>query len=81
MLNVPMYQYHGQADQFIPLDQAYALKQTYCAKGTKVSFDLYPAEHIATVFQAAPSAALPANTRKSGHFATGPVGHRRTGPP
>jgi hypothetical protein len=55
-VTVPVYQFHGQADQFIPLDQAFELKQTYCAKGTKVSFDLYPAEHIATVFQAAPKA-------------------------
>jgi pimeloyl-ACP methyl ester carboxylesterase len=55
-VTVPMYQFHGQADEFIPLNQAFALKQAYCAKGTKVSFDLYPSEHIATVFQAAPKA-------------------------
>lgn len=53
-INFPVYQFHGQADEFIPLDQAYALKQRYCAKGTTVAFDLYPSEHIATLFQAAP---------------------------
>ncbi|MFT3858404.1 MAG: alpha/beta fold hydrolase [Aquabacterium sp.] len=53
-VNVPMYQYHGQADEFIPLAQAYALKKAYCAKGTSVTFDLYPGEHIITQFQAAP---------------------------
>jgi hypothetical protein len=53
---VPLYQYHGQADEFIPLAQAVTLKQKYCALGTKVSFDLYPSEHIATQFQGAPAA-------------------------
>lgn len=53
-IGIPMYQYHGQADEFIPLAQAFDLKKTYCAKGTKVAFDLYPSEHIATQFQAAP---------------------------
>lgn len=52
----PLYQYHGQADEFIPLAQAVSLKQKYCALGTKVSFDLYPSEHIATQFQGAPAA-------------------------
>ena len=48
----PVYQYHGAADEFIPLDQAFALKKAWCAKGTKVTFDLYPSEHIATLSQA-----------------------------
>ena len=55
-INAPLYQYHGQADQFIPLAQAFALKQMYCSQGTKVKFDLYPSEHISTQFQAAPAA-------------------------
>ncbi len=49
----PVYQYHGQADEFLPLGQAYATKKAWCAKGTKVQFDLYPSEHIATQTQAA----------------------------
>jgi dienelactone hydrolase len=50
----PMYQYHGQADEFIPLAQAYALKQKYCAKGTNLTFDLYAVEHLFTQFQSGP---------------------------
>jgi pimeloyl-ACP methyl ester carboxylesterase len=53
-VNVPLYQYHGKADEFIPLDQAVALKKKYCAKFSNVSFDVYPSEHIATQFQGAP---------------------------
>jgi dienelactone hydrolase len=52
-INVPMYQFHGQADEFIPLDQDVALKNTYCTKYPNVQFDLYPSEHIVTLFQAA----------------------------
>lgn len=51
---VPLYQYHGQADEFIPLNQTVALKQQYCSKFSNVTFDVYPSEHIATQFQAAP---------------------------
>jgi hypothetical protein len=53
---VPLYSYHGQADQFVPLAQAYAAKQRYCAAGVRTTFDLYPSEHITTQFQAAPRA-------------------------
>jgi Secretory lipase len=50
---VPLYQYHGQADQILPLDQALALKKRYCSLSGDVSFALYPSEHITTEFQAA----------------------------
>lgn len=50
---VPLYQYHGKADEFIPLDQAVALKKKYCNKFSSVTFDVYPSEHIATQFQGA----------------------------
>lgn len=53
-MSAPMYHYHGQADEFIPLDQDIALKKKYCAKLSTVNFVLYPSEHIATQFQAAP---------------------------
>ena len=52
-INVPLYQFHGQADEFIPLGQAVDLKKAYCAKGTNVKFDLFPSEHIVTQFQGA----------------------------
>lgn len=51
---VPLYQYHGQADEFLPLNQDIALKQKYCSKFADVTFAVYPGEHIATQFQAAP---------------------------
>jgi len=53
-VSVPLYQYHGQADEFIPLAQTVALKKKYCGKFSNVTFDTYPSEHIATQFQAAP---------------------------
>ena len=52
---VPLYQYHGVADEFIPLDQSLALKRAYCNKFGNVTFDAYPSEHIVTQFQAAPT--------------------------
>jgi dienelactone hydrolase len=52
---VPLYQFHGQADEIMPIDQDYDLKKAYCAKGTVVAFDLYPSEHIVTMTQSAPT--------------------------
>ncbi|MGH6648909.1 lipase family protein, partial [Aquabacterium sp.] len=52
---VPLYQYHGQADEFIPIEQHVSLKRKYCAKFSNVTFDVYPSEHIVTQFQAAPT--------------------------
>lgn len=71
---VPVYQYHGQADQFIPLGQAYALKNKYCALGTKVSFDLYPSEHIATQFQGSSQALAWISDRVAGKAAPSTCG-------
>lgn len=51
---VPLYQYHGQADEFIPLAQDITLKKKYCSKFSNVTFSVYPGEHISTQFQAAP---------------------------
>lgn len=57
-INVPVYQYHGRADQFIPFPQHLDLKKAYCAKGTVVHFDMYPGEHIITQFQSGPTLAF-----------------------
>lgn len=51
---VPVYQYHGQADEFIPISQHAALKKKYCGKLMSTTFAAFPSEHIATQFQAAP---------------------------
>ena len=53
-IDAPVYQYHGRADEFLPLGQAIDLEKRYCAAGTNLRFDVYPSEHIATQFQAAP---------------------------
>lgn len=53
---VPLYLYHGTADEFIPLQPSIDLKKAYCNKGTNVTYGVYPSEHIATQFQAAPQA-------------------------
>lgn len=74
-VGVPMYQYHGQADEFIPLDQAIAMKKRYCAQGTDVTFDLYPSEHIVTQFQAAPTVLSWLKDRFDGKPAQGTCGN------
>ena len=53
-ITVPVYQYHGRADEFIPIDQHVALKREYCRRFSNVTFGVYPSEHIVTQFQAAP---------------------------
>lgn len=73
-IGVPLYQYHGQADEFIPLAQDLALKKNYCSKFTNVTFDLYPSEHIVTQFQAAPTVLSWLGDRFAGKAATGTCG-------
>lgn len=51
---VPLLQYHGRADEFIPIAQHVALKRKYCSKFANTTFKVYPSEHIVTQFQAAP---------------------------
>ncbi|RZK99491.1 MAG: Triacylglycerol lipase, partial [Rubrivivax sp.] len=69
-VTVPLYQYHGKADEFIPIDQAVALKKQYCAKFSSVYFDTYPSEHIVTQFQAAPTVLTWLGDRFNGKSAT-----------
>lgn len=68
---VPLYQYHGQADEFIPLDQDIALKKNYCSKFANVTFAVYPGEHIMTQFQAAPYVTSWLADRFNGKFTLG----------
>jgi Secretory lipase len=51
----PQYLYHGLGDEFIPLQPSLDLKKAYCAMGGTVAYDLYPSEHLNTLFQAAPT--------------------------
>lgn len=52
-VSVPLLQYHGRADEFIPIAQHVALKRKYCSKFANTTFHVYPSEHIVTQFQAA----------------------------
>jgi hypothetical protein len=53
-IKVPVYLYHGTADEFIELNQALDLKGKYCNLGVNTSYMVFPGEHITTQFQAAP---------------------------
>ena len=53
--DVPVLLYHGTADEFIPIGQSVELKKDYCRRFNKVTYDVYPSEHIVTLFQAAPT--------------------------
>jgi hypothetical protein len=44
---VPVFQYHAVADEIIPIDQARALNQTWCAHGVRTVFSLVPGDHVA----------------------------------
>lgn len=73
-VGVPVYAYHGQADEIVPLAQSYQLKRDWCALGTPVQFDLYPSEHLTTLFQAAPRALAYLADRVNGTSATNNCG-------
>lgn len=45
---VPVYQYHGAADEIVPLPQARTLHTTWCDKGVKTELQLFPGEHLTT---------------------------------
>lgn len=68
---VPLYQYHGKADEFIPISQHTALKKKYCSRFSNVTFDVFPSEHIATQFQAAPHVLSWITDRVNGKYTLG----------
>jgi hypothetical protein len=45
---VPVYQYHGLQDEFVPVAQDVALHQAWCALGVQDDFQLYPGDHLLT---------------------------------
>lgn len=53
---VPVLQYHGLADEIVPLGQARTLHATWCAKGVTTVFLGFSGEHLTTNAQAAPVA-------------------------
>jgi len=44
-IGVPVFQYHAAADEIVAEPQAEALMRTYCAKGVRVTWKTYIAEH------------------------------------
>lgn len=68
---VPVFQYHGLADEIVPLAQAQALHTTWCAKGVTTDFIGLPGEHITTSAEGAPLAVAFLNARLAGTAVTG----------
>lgn len=68
---VPVYQYHGKADEFIPIAQHVALKKKYCSKFGNTTFAAFPGEHITTQFQAAPQVLAWMGDRFNGKYTAG----------
>jgi len=54
--HVPVFQYHGSADEIVPLTQAETLHKTWCTKGVATQMDLFASDHLSTNTQAAPLA-------------------------
>ncbi|GIU85142.1 MAG: lipase [Acidimicrobiales bacterium] len=53
----PVYQYHGAIDEIIPLDQARALRDSWCRAGASVTFETIPlAEHLLGMVEGFPKA-------------------------
>jgi pimeloyl-ACP methyl ester carboxylesterase len=70
-IKVPVYLYHGTADEFIELNQALNLKTKYCSLDTTTYYQVFPGEHITTQFQAAPYVLSWLSDRFSGKTASG----------
>ena len=85
--DVPVLLYHGTADEFIPIEQSVALKDDYCRRFDKVTYDVYPSEHIVTLFQATPTVLTWLDERFAGQnprnscysFAADPVSNANPG--
>ena len=41
-----MFQYHATLDEIVPIGQARALNQTWCAAGVRTVFTVVPGDHI-----------------------------------
>lgn len=53
---VPVLQYHGLADEIVPLGQALELRRAWCRRDVAVTFVGVPGEHLTASVQAAPLA-------------------------
>jgi len=77
---VPVYLYHGTADEFIELEQCLKLKEKYCALGVNTSFMVFAGEHITTQFQASPYVLDWLEERFDGKTAVGTCGSANARP-
>ncbi len=68
---VPVFQYHGAADEIVPFGQAYTLHQTWCRKGVTTVFQPFPGEHLTTNAQASGVAVQFLDDRLAGTPVTG----------
>jgi predicted esterase len=49
---VPLLQYHGLADEFVPWQVEAALHCQWCAMGVTTLFTSYPGDHVTTQVEA-----------------------------
>ena len=70
-IEVPVYLYHGTADEFIPLEQSLDLKVKYCESFVNTTYAVFSGEHITTQFQAAPYVLEWLGDRFDGKFTMG----------
>lgn len=74
-IDVPVFLYHGTADEFIPLEQSLELKEKYCDLNVDTQYMVYNrVEHITTQFQAAPEVLSWISDRISGDTAPNTCG-------
>ena len=64
---VPVFQYHAALDEIVPIGQARALNQTWCADGVRTVFTLVPGDHIAGETAGLPAAIAWLTDRFAGH--------------
>ncbi len=79
-IDVPLFMYHGTADEFIELEQALKLKERYCAQGVNTFFMVFAGEHITTQFQASPYVLSWIADRFDGNAAVGTCGSKNPRP-
>jgi pimeloyl-ACP methyl ester carboxylesterase len=69
-IRVPVFQYHAAFDEIVATPQAEALMRTYCAKGVRLTWKTYIAEHALGIFAGAGDAFAYIQDRIAGRPAT-----------
>jgi hypothetical protein len=76
---VPVYQYHGLEDEFVPVTQDVELHQAWCSLGVKDDFQLYPGDHLLTDPTAIPTVIKWIEERFAGKTAPSTCGQHAAG--